>query len=281
MIEPLVIVLALLAIAIAMFIINRPRMDAVALIMLAALPFTGVLTMQEALAGFSDSSVVLIAAMFVIGDGLVRTGVARHWATGSAPRRATAGRPARPVDADRVRARSVMSSTAITAIFIPVVLRCARSIGSSPSRLMMPLSFAALISGMTTLVASPPNLVVNSELIRRGETGLRFFAFTPFGVPILSFGNSLHADCAAWLPAGSGPSVQDSGRPSLLDWVAKYKLANRQYRLRVTDGSLLVGKALKELKAARFRGVHHGDRTVTRVTNRSYEGQRCHGNPGW
>src|SRR5262249_40590976 len=70
-------VLVLLAAAIAMFALNRPRMDAVALIMLTALPFTGVISMGEALAGFSDSNVVLIAALFVIGDGLVRTGVAR------------------------------------------------------------------------------------------------------------------------------------------------------------------------------------------------------------
>src|SRR6516162_3318703 len=73
----LAIVLVLLAAAIAMFALNRPRMDAFALIMLTALPFTGVITMGEALAGFSDSNIVLIAALFVIGDGLVRTGVAR------------------------------------------------------------------------------------------------------------------------------------------------------------------------------------------------------------
>ena len=74
----LAIVLALLAAAIVMFAINKPRLDAVALIMLVALPFTGVLTMGEALAGFSDPNIVLIAALFVIGDGLVRTGVARR-----------------------------------------------------------------------------------------------------------------------------------------------------------------------------------------------------------
>src|SRR5262249_9307426 len=74
----LVIVLVLLAAAIVMFVINRPRMDAVALIMLTVLPFTGVLTMGEALAGFSDSNIVLIAALFVIGEGLVRTGVAQR-----------------------------------------------------------------------------------------------------------------------------------------------------------------------------------------------------------
>src|SRR6476619_4011293 len=74
----LAVVLALLAAAIVMFAINKPRLDAVALIMLTALPLTGVLTMGEALAGFSDPNIVLIAALFVIGDGLVRTGVARQ-----------------------------------------------------------------------------------------------------------------------------------------------------------------------------------------------------------
>ena len=74
----LALVLVLLAAAIAMFVTNRPRMDAVALIVIVALPLTGIMTMNEALAGFSDSSIVLIAALFVIGEGLVRTGVARR-----------------------------------------------------------------------------------------------------------------------------------------------------------------------------------------------------------
>ena len=71
----LAIVLILLAAAVLMFAINKPRLDFVALIMLTILPFTGALTMSEALAGFSDPNVVLIAALFVIGEGLVRTGV--------------------------------------------------------------------------------------------------------------------------------------------------------------------------------------------------------------
>src|SRR5262252_917857 len=74
----LVVVLVLLASAIAMFAINKPRLDAVALVMLVVLPFTGVLTVNEALSGFSDPNIVLIAALFVIGDGLVRTGVAQR-----------------------------------------------------------------------------------------------------------------------------------------------------------------------------------------------------------
>jgi di/tricarboxylate transporter len=74
----LALVLLLLAAAIAMFVMGRPRMDAVALIMIAMLPLTGVITVEEALAGFSDGNIVLIAALFVIGEGLVRTGVARR-----------------------------------------------------------------------------------------------------------------------------------------------------------------------------------------------------------
>jgi di/tricarboxylate transporter len=74
----LAIVLALLAAAIVMFVANRPRMDAVALLMIVIMPFTGVLTINETLAGFSDPNIILIAALFVIGEGLVRTGVARR-----------------------------------------------------------------------------------------------------------------------------------------------------------------------------------------------------------
>ena len=197
-------VLALLIAAIVMFAINKPRMDAVALIMLTLLPFTGVLTMTEALAGFSDPNIVLIAALFVIGDGLVRTGVAR--ALGDWLTRTAANSERRLV----VLLMSVvcglgstMSSTAVTAIFIPVTMRISHQTKTPPSRLMMPLSFAALISGMMTLVATAPNLVVNSELVRRGEEGFRFFSFTPFGLPVLALAIIYMLFARRWLPGAT------------------------------------------------------------------------------
>jgi len=164
----LALVLLLLAAAIVMFMANRPRMDAVALLMIVIMPFTGVITINEALAGFSDPSIVLIAGLFVIG-GLVRTGVARRlgdWLN------ATAGSSDKRMLVLLMLAVSglgaFMSSTAVVAIFIPVVLRICQNTGAAPSQLMMSLSFAALISGMLTLVATAPNLVVNAELIRQG-----------------------------------------------------------------------------------------------------------------
>ena len=114
----LAMVLALLVAAVVMFARGQPRMDAVALIMLAVLPLTGVITMSEALAGFSDSNVVLIALLFVIGEGLVRTGVAQRlgdWLVaraGSSETRllvllmAGGGRPGRGDELDRRWSRS-------------------------------------------------------------------------------------------------------------------------------------------------------------------------------
>lgn len=78
-----------------------------------------------------------------------------------------------------------MSSTGIVAIFIPVVLNVAKQMKIPPGRLMMPLGFAGLISGMMTLVATPPNMIVNSELVREGYTGFKFFAITPIGIAVL------------------------------------------------------------------------------------------------
>jgi di/tricarboxylate transporter len=245
----LALVLALLAAAIVMFAINKPRMDAVALLVLTALPFTGVITMGEALAGFSDANIVLIAALFVIGDGLVRTGVARRLGDWLIARAGSSDVLLLVLLMLVVCALgSIMSSTAVTAIFIPVALRIAQTTGTAPSRLMMPLSVAALISGMMTLVATAPNLVVNSELIRQGKTGFHFFSFTPFGVPVLVLGILYMIFARRWLPATNGPADKAPRRPSLADRIEEYKLADREHRVRVTDGSPLAGKTLEELR---------------------------------
>jgi di/tricarboxylate transporter len=278
----LLVVLLLLAAAIVMFAIDRPRMDAVALIMLTVLPFAGtltgekpVITMGEALAGFADANVVLIAALFVIGDGLVRTGVARglgDWLIKTAGSSET--RLLVLLMTVVCALGATMSSTAVTAIFIPVVLRIAQSTGSSPGRLMMPLSMAALISGMTTLVATAPNLVVNSELSSflarvgmKDTSGFHFFSFTPFGVPVLVLSIVYMLFARRWLPAGSGSATDKSGKPSLAQWVEKYRLAEREQRVCLTEDSPLAGKSvaeirLKDTSGARVVAIERKNRLV-------------------
>src|SRR5262249_36068412 len=202
----LLAVLTLLGAAIVMFAINQPRLDAVALLMLVALPLRGGVTVGEALAGFSDPNIVLIAALFVLGEGLVRTGVAQRLGDWLIARAGTS--EARLIVLLMLVVAALgatMSSTAVTAIFIPVALRISPSTGVGAGRLMMPLSVSALISGMMTLVATAPNLVVNSELERHSVAGFRFFSFTPFGLPILLLGIFYMTVARRWLHAAATP----------------------------------------------------------------------------
>ncbi|QDT73182.1 SLC13 family permease [Lacipirellula limnantheis] len=245
----LAIVVGLLAAAIAMFAINKPRMDAVALIMLTMLPFTGVVTVGETLAGFADPNIVLIAVLFVLGDGLVRTGVARRlgdWLAAKAGGSET--RLLALLMLVVCGLGSSMSSTAVTAIFIPVALRIADNMRISPSRLMMPLSFAALISGMMTLIATAPNLVVNSELIRQGFDGFQFFSFTPFGAPILALAIVYMTFASRWLSSTAEEAASGRRRPRMADWIDEYHLSNREHRVRILPGSMLAGTTLAAMR---------------------------------
>ena len=168
----LIWVLSLLAVAIVLFATGRVRMDAVALFVIVAFALSGTLTVPEVFSGFSDPNVVLIAALFIIGDGLVRTGVATVMGTWLVKVAGNSEIKMLVLLMLTVAGLGAfMSSTGVVAIFIPVVLSVAMRMQTSPSRLMMPLSFAGLISGMMTLVATPPNLVVNSELLREGYHG--------------------------------------------------------------------------------------------------------------
>jgi di/tricarboxylate transporter len=244
----LVLVLALLGAAIAMFIANRPRMDAVGLLMIVLLPFTGTLTINEALAGFADPSIILLAALFVVGEGLVRTGTAQR--IGDLLNARAGKSPTRMLALLMVAGAGLgafMSSTAVVAIFIPVVLRICRNSGAAPSQLMMPLSVAALISGMMTLVATAPNLVVSAELVRQGQEGFSFFAFTPFGLPVLALAILYMLFARRLLPDRRPPGTDSRRAPSLRDWIAAYGLADRAYRVRISPNSVLVGKRLDQL----------------------------------
>jgi di/tricarboxylate transporter len=245
----LILVLGLLAVCVVLFVINRPRMDVVGLMALAVLPLAGVLSVPEALAGFSDANVILIGAFFVVGAGLVRTGVANQ--IGAFLLRHAGQSEGRLIVLLMLAVSglgAVMSSTGVVAVFIPVVLAVAQRQKLHPGRLMMPLSFAGLISGMLTLVATAPNLVADSALRHAGHAGFGFFTFTPFGATILAAGICYMLVARRWLKAR-----EESDRPraiarrrNLADFVRDYDLAGRAHRLRVGAGSPLVGRTLRQ-----------------------------------
>ncbi|WP_298398763.1 SLC13 family permease [uncultured Azonexus sp.] len=252
------LVFSLLAACIVAFVMNKPRMDAVAIMALLALVLSGTLTSAEALAGFSEPSVILIAAFFVIGEALVRTGIAYRvgdWLltrAGSSETRllvllmlAVAG------------LGSVMSSTGVVALFIPVALSIARRIDVSPARLMMPLAFAGLISGMLTLVGTPPNMVVNSELARAGHAGFAFFDFTPAGLVVLMLGLGYMTLARRWLSRGEAQhGTPGKGRRRLSDLAAEYALTGRPRRLRILPDSPLIGSTLGDMQLRKRYGAN-------------------------
>ena len=175
---PLFWVVTLLVTAVYLFIRNKIRMDVVALLVMLAFCLSGILTVQEVFAGFSDPNVILIALLFVVGEGLVRTGIAyqvSEWLMKAAKNSET--RVLVFLMLAVAGLGSFMSSTGVVAIFIPVVLVICQQMNISPKRLMMPLSVAGLISGMMTLIATAPNLVVNSELVRTEGIRFSFFSF--------------------------------------------------------------------------------------------------------
>jgi di/tricarboxylate transporter len=245
----LAIVLALLGLAILMFAFGRPRSDAVGLLVIVALPFTGVLTVSEALVGFSNPNIVLIAAMFVIGEGLTRAGIAqrlgdllvRHGGTSEARLVALLMLIVGSLG-------SLMSSTGIVAIFIPVALRIAARAGITPRNILLPIAFAALISGMLTLVATSSNLIINYELTRAGEDGFTFFSITPIGVPILLLGVLYWLVARRFMPAQPPEESVRAARPRMRDWVKQYKLATREYRVRIRRGSPLAARSIDQIR---------------------------------
>ncbi|MGC8117636.1 SLC13 family permease [Metapseudomonas otitidis] len=253
----LLMVLGLLAGAVTLFALNRPRMDVVALLVLVALPLTGVLDTSEALSGFSDPNVVLIAALFIIGDGLVRTGIAYRlgdWLVARAGSSETRLLVLLMLAAAGLG--SVMSSTGVVAIFIPVALGVASRLRIPPGRLMMPLAFAGLISGMLTLVATAPNLVVHAELKRAGLEGFGFFSMTPVGLSVLVLGIAYMLLVRRWLTPRGDDGHANAPRLTLADLARAYRLDERERRLRVRADSPLACQALNELELRSQYGIN-------------------------
>jgi di/tricarboxylate transporter len=243
----LLLAIGLLIACVGLFVVNKPRMDVVALLAIVILPLCGLTSVPEALAGFSDPNIILIAALFVIGEGLVRTGIASKLGDLLVTR--AGGSENRLLIFLMLAAAglgSVMSSTGVVAIFIPVVLGIAERMSVPPGRLMMPLSFAGLISGMLTLVATAPNLVVDSALRHAGFAGFSLFSPTPFGLVILVAGIAYMVVARRWLSVKTDQPRLESSPRTLLDLIREYDLAGREYRLRIRPDSRLVGQTLQE-----------------------------------
>ncbi|KAA0874285.1 SLC13 family permease [Nitrincola tapanii] len=240
-------VFGLLAVTIALFISDRLRMDLVALMVVAVLAVSGIISPTQAVSGFGDPVIIMIAALFVVGEALFRTGVA-----------ATAGNwLLRVGDGSETRLllfllpvvallSAFMSSTGAVALLIPVVLSMARKSGLQASRLLMPLAFAALIGGMLTLIGTPPNIIVSGQLRAAGFEAFGFFDFTAIGAVILFLGVLYLVFIARFLLPQSAIRETGNPHPTLSVFTERYPTAKQLHKLIIQPGSPLNGQTLSE-----------------------------------
>lgn len=249
-------VFALILAAIVLFFSGRVRLDLTAALVILALALSGVVSPAESIAGFGDPLVMMIAGLFVIGEGLSRTGVAA-WV---GQRIATFGRGSElklilllmPAVAFL---SAFMSSTGVVAIFIPVVMSLAREAGVSPRRLLLPLAFASLIGGMLTLIGTPPNIAASRAMVDAGLSGFGFFDFTPIGGVILIAGVLYMLTAGRrLLPAGDDGEAPDPHR-SLRDMAQRYGVEEGLHRLQVRQDSVLREMTVGEIGMRRNFGI--------------------------
>lgn len=249
------IALIILALAVVAFASNRLRVDAVALAVLLSLAIAGLVTPAEAVAGFSNSSVLMIGGLFIVGEGLVTTGVAS--AVGEWLGKVGHGSENRLTVVLMVVVATVgafMSSTGIVAMFIPIVLGLVAKGGYSRSRLMMPLSVAALISGLMSLIATAPNLVVSAALADRGLPPFSFFELTPIGVAMLIVAIAYMGTVGRRLL--TRPEPEDEREDvSVQQLIERYGLTGRFSAMRIGAASSLAGCSVGEAQVRSRYGV--------------------------
>jgi di/tricarboxylate transporter len=266
-------VFGLLAVTVVLFTSDRLRPDVVALLVILALILGDILPVAQAVAGFGDQLILLIAGLFVVGEGLVRTGVAYQvglWLTRMAG--ASESRLLILLMLAVAGLGAFMSSTGVVAIFIPIVLGITARLGISPSRLMMPMAFAALFSGMLTLIATPPNLVVNDALRSAGLEPFSFFGITPIGLLALVLGILYMWMMGSRLLPADPPAAGTAGRrQTLVELAENYNLMGQLHRLRFDPGSPLIGQTvagaqLRTRYGVTVVGIGHAERATEVVS---------------
>ena len=243
-------VFLILGATIALFVSDRIRLDLVALMSAASLALFGILTPAQALAGFGDPLVIMIASLFVISGGMFQTGVAQRMGLWLG-RVAGSSEPRLILLVMLITAllSSVMSSTGTVAVMLPVVVTLAWRAQISPSKLLIPLAFASLLGGMLTLIGTPPNVVVAELLIAQGREPFGFFAFTGPGALATVVGIAFMVFIGRrWLPARAATdSGEEKSSVSVRELADRYGLPARLYRLHLPSGHAILGQRLADL----------------------------------
>ncbi len=251
----IVLVLVILAVSLVLFISEILRMDLIALLVLCTLSLTGLVTPNEAISGFSNAAVVTVWAMFILSEGLTRTGIANI--LGRQVMRLAGRREAPLVIVIMLTSGGLsafMNNIGVAALMLPVVVDIARRTKVPPSRLLMPLAFGCLLGGLTTMIATPPNLLIAGALAQGGYEPFRLFDFTPVGIGAMLAGTLFVTFVGRLMLPKTDPASQSQKR-SQRNLRAQYGLQERTFSMTVPHDSVLVGKTLAESRISSAAGL--------------------------
>lgn len=240
------LMLTILVITIGLFVWGKFTPDIVALLSMISLFLTGILDSKETLSGFSNPTVIMIAALFIIGEGLSQTGWTAlagkkfvAWAGKSIPKLLVI------VSLGAGVLSGFVSNTGTVATLMPLTISSAWSIGTLPSKMLMPVAFGSNTGGLLTLTGTPPNIIASNALVEAGFDGFSFFEFALIGLPLLIVALLYFRYIGYKLL----PKNKTNNKPVDIDstfhkWIEAYKINEGYYRLRVRSVSPLIGTKL-------------------------------------
>ncbi|MGM9787186.1 MAG: SLC13 family permease [Candidatus Cryptobacteroides sp.] len=251
--------LIILIVSAALFVSGKVRSDLVAICALLALLLCQILTPEEALSGFANSTVIMMVGLFIVSGGIFQTGLAQMI---SSKIMVLAGKSELRLFLLVMLVTSLIgafvSNTGTVALMLPIIVSMAAAAGTSARRLLMPLAFASSMGGMMTLIGTPPNLIINDTLVNAGYDRLSFFSFLPVGIITVLVGTLylLPATKVFLSPKNKTKESKDSGK-SLNELVREYGLSDNLFRVHVKDeDSSAIGKTVVELDIHRKYGIN-------------------------
>lgn len=233
------IVFSTLAGALVLFVGGWLRYDVVALLALLVVTLTGVITQEDAFSGFGHPAVVTVAAVLVVSRGLFNGGmgdlIARRLAwTGNSPVRQVT-----VLTGAVALSSAFMNNVGALTLLMPVAIKIARKSGVPASTLLMPLAFGSLLGGMTTLIGTPPNIVIATFRAQTTGAPFRMFDFTPVGLSVALAGIA-YLGLLGWRLI---PRRESTGSRQDLFEIGAYTT-----EVRIPEGSALAGKMVREIK---------------------------------
>ena len=245
----MLVTLIILIASVILFMSGKVRSDLVAICVLLALLIFHILTPEEGLAGFSNSVVIMMIGLFVVGGAIFQTGLAKMI---SSKILKLAGKSELRLLLLVILVTSAIgafvSNTGTVALMLPIVVSMAASANTSSSRLLMPLAFASSMGGMMTLIGTPPNLIIQDTLTGAGFEPLSFFSFLPVGIICVAVGIVMLVPLSKWFLVKKGQQNDNmhTGK-TLRQLVQEYGLSSNLFRLKVQPGSATTGKTIAEL----------------------------------